>query len=174
MGDPRVKFQEVRARMAQGERFIFIHHSASDWGTALEIDRWHRENRGWKMIGYSFVVLNGYPTAEDFQHGRYSAVLDGSIECGRPLDLDSEIEEDEVGAHVYGLNRNSIGICAVHKTLPYSIRQIFGLITITREVMRILNVPVYNVLGHCEVDPHKPLCPGLDMWWFRNMLISWR
>jgi len=54
---------------------------------ASDIDRWHKE-RGWRCIGYHFVVC-----------------LDGSVELGRPV--------DEVGAHCYGQNRHSIGICMI-------------------------------------------------------------
>ncbi len=43
---------------------IIIHHSASDFGDAKLIDKWHKE-RGWKGIGYHFVVLNGKRRSKD-------------------------------------------------------------------------------------------------------------
>ena len=67
---------------------IVIHCSAvrpNQRSSAKDIDDWHRK-RGWKCIGYHFVVRR-----------------DGTVETGRRL--------DEVGAHVVGHNRYSIGIC---------------------------------------------------------------
>ena len=69
---------------------IIIHAAATpadmDIGAA-EIDRWHKE-RGWSGIGYHYVIRR-----------------DGSLETGRP--------EAEIGAHAYGHNGDSIGVCMV-------------------------------------------------------------
>jgi N-acetyl-anhydromuramyl-L-alanine amidase AmpD len=51
-----------------------------------EIRRWHVEQRGWRDIGYHWVIDR-----------------DGAVAPGRP--------ETEVGAHVEGQNRGTIGIC---------------------------------------------------------------
>ena len=59
---------------------IIVHCSATPEGRdidAAKIDEWHKK-RGWKMIGYHFVVK-----------------LDGIIELGRPLDMQ--------GAHTKGV-----------------------------------------------------------------------
>ena len=69
---------------------IIVHCSAtreSQHIDASTIDKWHKE-RGWKGIGYHYVVL-----------------LDGIIEYGRPV--------IQVGAHCKGHNSNSIGICYI-------------------------------------------------------------
>lgn len=70
---------------------IIIHCSATrecdDSVNASVIDRWHKA-RGWKGCGYHFIVL-----------------IDGTIETGRMI--------DEVGAHVKGMNKSSIGICYI-------------------------------------------------------------
>jgi N-acetylmuramoyl-L-alanine amidase len=69
---------------------IVVHCSATQEGRhldAAEINRWHLK-RGWKGIGYHYVVL-----------------LDGTIEYGRSI--------YEPGAHVKGMNKNSIGICYI-------------------------------------------------------------
>lgn len=55
--------------------------------TINDIDRWHREI-GWDGCGYHYVVHR-----------------DGSIHAGRA--------EDVVGAHAYGHNSNSIGVCYI-------------------------------------------------------------
>lgn len=69
---------------------IIVHCTATPPGmkvTVDDIDRWHKQ-RGWKGIGYHFVVD-----------------LDGTIHAGRPLDC--------VGAHCKGHNAHSIGVCYV-------------------------------------------------------------
>lgn len=53
--------------------------------TAAIVDEWHRL-KGWDCIGYHFFIR-----------------LDGTIEAGRPI--------AKIGAHCYGHNANSIGIC---------------------------------------------------------------
>ncbi len=55
--------------------------------TAEDVDAWHRA-RGWKMIGYHYLIL-----------------LDGTIQKGRP--------EEMVGAHCLNHNQHSIGVCYV-------------------------------------------------------------
>jgi len=52
-----------------------------------DIRQWHLD-RGWSDIGYHYVIE-----------------LDGTIKEGRPL--------ERQGAHVRGLNKNSIGICYI-------------------------------------------------------------
>jgi N-acetyl-anhydromuramyl-L-alanine amidase AmpD len=59
------------------------------------IRAWHTDERGWSDIGYHFVIRR-----------------DGTIETGRDLDKDGDIYE-EVGAHVAGWNKHSIGICMI-------------------------------------------------------------
>lgn len=71
-------------------KHIVIHCSATKEGKYFEaedINRWHKK-RGWKGIGYHYVVL-----------------LDGSIELGRDI--------RQRGAHVKGFNNHSIGICYI-------------------------------------------------------------
>ena len=71
---------------AETNRIIF-HHSASNFGDAASIDRWHREN-GSRCIGYHFVI----PRV-------------GKWQVGRKLQL--------IGAHTLGRNTDSIGVCIV-------------------------------------------------------------
>lgn len=69
---------------------LIVHCSATPEGkdfTVEDIDRWHKQ-RGWKGIGYHYVIYR-----------------DGSVHDGRP--------ESEVGAHCYGHNQHSIGICYI-------------------------------------------------------------
>lgn len=69
---------------------IIVHCSATPEGrhtTVEEIRQWHLQ-RGWKDIGYHYVIY-----------------LDGTIHKGRP--------EEVVGAHCSGYNKNSIGVCYI-------------------------------------------------------------
>ena len=69
---------------------IIIHCSATPEGrqtTVEEIRQWHLQ-RGWKDIGYHYVIY-----------------LDGTIHKGRP--------DSVVGAHCSGYNKNSIGVCYI-------------------------------------------------------------
>ena len=72
---------------------IIIHCSASSitGQTAALMKEWHEE-RGMRTIGYHVFIRNN-----------------GLIEQGR--------EWDEVGAHCYGHNQNSIGICLAGKEI---------------------------------------------------------
>ena len=83
---------------------IIIHCSASKWGNAEIIDSWHRD-RGFAKIGYHFVIDNCYPDYEHFLTQAPESVQDGFVEPGRPV--------SEIGAHVYGHNKKSIGICLI-------------------------------------------------------------
>lgn len=69
---------------------IILHCSATREGHeyhAKDIDRWHKA-QGYNCIGYHYVVC-----------------LDGTIEKGRPI--------ENVGAHCYGHNQHSIGVCYI-------------------------------------------------------------
>lgn len=71
--------------------YIVLHCSANKAGskiTARDIELDHIKNRGFRKIGYHYVIHE-----------------DGRIVPGRSL--------DEAGAHVAGNNSNSIGICYV-------------------------------------------------------------
>ncbi len=126
---------------------IIIHCSASDFGSAALIDRWHRE-RGWRMIGYHYVILNGYR-----KKGRYNKDDDGLIEPGRPI--------EEIGAHCRGQNRTSIGICLIGNYL-FSEKQLFhSLPALVRELMERFELGLDDVYGHREFTRYKT-CPNFD------------
>ena len=108
--------------------------------SAKDIDGWHKD-KGWKGIGYHFVVRR-----------------DGTVETGRPL--------SEVGAHVVGHNRYSIGICyeggldaageAADTRTPEQVRAL-------RELVERCHArfPRALILGHRDLDPGKK-CPCFD------------
>lgn len=76
---------------------IIVHCSATraEWmasaGTLAKVDeirRWHKRDRGWRDIGYHYLIDR-----------------DGTLAAGRPV--------DQVGAHVQGHNTGTIGICLI-------------------------------------------------------------
>lgn len=125
--------------------YIVIHCSATPEGynyRAADIDRWHRE-RGFKKIGYHFVVD-----------------LDGTIENGRSI--------EEVGAHVKGFNKTSIGICYIggledRHLHPADTRTAAQKRAINELVARLKKqFPQAKVVGHRDLDRHKE-CPCYDV-----------
>ncbi len=70
---------------------IIVHCTANRAGTDIgvrEIRCFHQEEKGWRDIGYHYVVR-----------------LDGTVERGRPI--------SQPGAHCYGRNAHSIGVAYV-------------------------------------------------------------
>lgn len=139
-------------------RKIVIHCSASDFGTAAMIDRWHKEF-GWDMIGYHRVIGNGHSDAGR----RYEPKLDGRVEMGRILTVQ--------GAHAKrgGHNADSIGICLIgnwqftdrqlNKALPDLLFELCEKYKLTSE----------DVVGHYELDDTKT-CPNIAMDGYRDFL----
>lgn len=125
---------------------IIVHCSGNSRGGTLrmaDIDRYHR-SKGWKGCGYHYVIP-----------------ADGAIEKGRP--------EEVRGAHCKNHNRHSIGVCYVGgletdgKTpadtrTPAQKRALKLLLDDLRK-----RYPKALVVGHCELDPQKPFCPGFDV-----------
>ena len=140
---------------------IILHYSYSNFGNAALIDEWHR-SRGWSGIGYHYVILNPYPNAESFRLHRPQFWLDGVVEIGRPLDA--------VGAHSYGFNTNSIGICLIGKEL-FTYQQFQSLATLISDLKN--DFPEFKIYGHYELqDTSRPpkSCPNLDMDCVRKIL----
>lgn len=70
---------------------IILHCTATPEGKHFDVDtirRWHVKDRGWRDIGYHYVIY-----------------IDGSLHEGRPL--------EQIGAHTSGHNKDSIGIVYV-------------------------------------------------------------
>jgi hypothetical protein len=140
---------------------IFLHCSSSPWGDVLTFDIWHKR-RGWSGVGYHYVILNGRPFADV----DYWEFLDGQIEPGRHLDDDPIFEEDEVGAHVAGRNRSSIGICLVGKK-TFTDAQLQTAKKLLLKLLDHFDLKIEDILGHYE-DPHtEKTCPNIPMPGFR-------
>ena len=104
--------------------------------SAIDIDKWHKE-RGFNEIGYHFVIK-----------------LTGELEFGRGV--------EQVGAHTFGFNNNSIGICLIggvdnngkrtDTRTPAQHRTLLGLVKMFKQIY-----PGIEVNGHYEFSDKK--CP---------------
>lgn len=137
--------------MGRDIRQLIIHCSATpaslDIGAA-QIRAMHRD-KGWSDIGYHYVIRR-----------------DGRVEPGRDLDHDGDIDE-ETGAHAFGWNAHSIGICLIGGANPAG----QGEANFTREQMIALaaflvakreQYPGARVMGHRDTGSSKD-CPSFDV-----------
>jgi N-acetylmuramoyl-L-alanine amidase len=113
-----------------------------------EIDTWHRQ-KGWLKIGYHYVIKR-----------------DGEVETGREL--------NEVGAHVQGLNEQSLGICMVggvdadnEPENNFTEEQFESLKTLLYQLL--ITFPDAEIKGHRNFAPKA--CPSFDVeeWWKQQM-----
>lgn len=124
--------------------YIVVHCSATPEGRdydAKDIDIWHKK-RGWSGIGYHYVVK-----------------IDGTIEPGRA--------EHVPGAHVYGYNRNSIGICYIggcdKNMKPKDTRtqeQKKSLLKTLKNLKK--RYPNAKIRGHRDFFGVRKACPSFD------------
>lgn len=150
-------YDKISVLKRSSMRYIVVHCSDSTWGNAEEIHRWHIE-RGFKKIGYHFVILNGKEKSKQ----PYDESRDGIIEIGRNI--------DETGSHALGFNSNSIGICLIGKK-QFSKKQFDVLRKLIRKLQKEYNIPTENVIGHCETPKaNGKTCPNFDMVEFRKTL----
>lgn len=168
MGWSWTTYRSYGSEMRKIKRIV-IHHSDSDWGTANIIRHWHIQ-RGWSDCGYHFVISNGVPAHEDFKEMRRFESMVGQIEYGRPLDADPWMEDSEKGAHAYGFNSDSIGICLIHRSKKYPNKMIWSLLELVTELCMKFDIDPENIVGHYELDPKKPMCPGINMIAFRTKI----
>ena len=149
---------------------IVIHCSDSEFGSASEIDRWHRA-RGWSGIGYHFVILNGLIVPKTgYQTRLHLDCMDGQIEVGRKIDGDNWVSANEAGAHALGFNDKSIGICLIG-VKDFTHRQMSALRTLVSELCIHYGLTAKNVVGHYETPKAGgKTCPNFDMQAFRDSL----
>lgn len=147
---------------------LVVHCTDSLWGNAATVRRWHLE-KGWKDIGYHFVILNGRMT-------KYLSVWEynGEVEVGRRLDDDNLLADNEVGAHALGYNAHSIGVVLVG-VREFTNSQFDSLAEVCRTMSVRFGFPLTNCIGHYEVPSGKAqgkTCPNFDMTWFRKKYLE--
>ncbi len=131
--------EELKKEMVE---FIIIHHSNRFFDCPFLIKIRHKFLRGWDNTGYHFIIGNGVITKN------------GRLFKARPIKY--------VGAHAYGYNRKSIGICLVGNFDNFTptfkqYRSLIRLILILKEEYKI---PIENILGHNETPNCLKSCPG--------------
>jgi LysM repeat protein len=127
-------------------KYIIIHHSATDVGSSMQFNVSHLR-RGWKGVGYHFIIDNGTMGKDD-----------GQIETG-PRWI-----KQENGAHCKAsdMNKKAIGICLVgnfSKGRPTK-KQMSSLTYLVNKLRKYYNIPKRRILGHGEVRGAKTECPG--------------
>jgi hypothetical protein len=125
------------------------------------------KGNGWADIGYHYVINNG-----KIKPDYYLDCMNGSIEIGRPIDGDVKAESSEKGAHAYGYNSDSIGVCLIGKD-KFTPEQMGKLMDLISDLMTKFEIEPENVLGHYELDPRKT-CPNIEMDAFRKLLTKMR
>lgn len=148
---------------------IVIHCAATTNGRILaqerqsaaqRIDDWHK-GQGFRRSAAARAAFN-----EHLSHIGYHFVIDcdGTLETGRAV--------GEVGAHVAGYNKGSIGICLAG-TDKFTKSQWASLNELLRELS--LKFPNADICGHRDLSPDRngngkieahewvKLCPGFDV-----------
>ena len=128
--ETNLKFKSMNKRQSTDR--LILHHSACSNCTAEQIHQWHLNN-GWEGAGYHFLVRK-----------------DGNVYRLRP--------EEYIGAHAYGSNYNSIGICAEgnfeNDTMPEAQKN--SLIELVSYLKGKYGIS--KVLKHSDVN--NTACPG--------------
>lgn len=122
-------------------KYIVVHcsdtYEKQDIGVD-EIRSWHKA-KGWKDVGYHFVIKKN-----------------GTLEVGRGLDV--------VGAHAYGINQVSVGVCWVggkSEDGPVDDRtkeQKTSLLSLLKTLKQIF--PKAEIIGHRDVSDKS--CPNFN------------
>lgn len=137
---------------------IVVHCAATKPGMNIGVStirRWHVEERGWRDVGYHYVIKR-----------------DGTIQQGR---------DDEVpGAHAKGHNKHSLGICLVGG-MDKDGNAAVNYTRIQWQALRILvtglsaQYPAARVCGHNELTRSKT-CPNFNVpeWYDKSLATPGR
>lgn len=148
--------------------YLILHTSASAYGDVPLIREWHIA-RGFTDVGYHFVIENGYPTASVYKTRQPLVERNGLVTIGRPLTVN--------GAHAYGYNSKSVGVCMIGRNGMYTVEQIDSAIALVAGLQVLYSVPTAKVIGHYETWSGKvqgKTCPQYEMDDFRSQLDRFR
>lgn len=118
-------------------KFIVIHHSERKNNNSLKSIKESHLKKGFEDIGYHYLITKS-----------------GKILPGR--------SENFQGAHVYGFNKNSLGVCLTGNfdiSKP-SKKQIKSLITFLKIKIKKYKIKNKKILGHREFPKVTKNCPG--------------
>lgn len=139
-------------------RYIVVHAAATPPSLDIDaawIDKIHKE-RGFRKIGYHYVIKRN-----------------GVVEKGR--------EESEMGAHVKGFNRDSLGICMVGglkegTQIPEDNFTLEQWQSLEQILLRLhMKYPEAEFKGHNEFPNHHSRgCPCFDSKeYFQQLMVKW-
>ena len=139
-------------QVEKGWRAIIVHHTATDFGNAALIDKWHRERNHWEGVGYDFVIGNGTDSG------------DGEVE------VTFRWRKQIPGAHCKTpnnwANEDGIAICLIgnfNDTRPTP-RQVQSLLKLIRFLQKRYGIPTSRVYGHGTTPgAHVTECPGRNL-----------
>lgn len=126
---------------------IIIHCAATPEGkdfTVEQIRSWHVKGRGWRDIGYHYVIYR-----------------DGSVHNGRPV--------EQAGAHTAGHNANSIGICYVGgisndgKKTPKDTRTPAQKVALVRLIKKLKDMYGGSITIHGHNEFARKACPSFKV-----------
>ncbi len=126
-------------------KYIVIHHSATECGSAAEFDKFHRETKHWENgLGYHFVIGNGHGSG------------DGQIEIGNRWI--KQIDGAHASVHEY--NHFGVGICLVgnFNTTNPTANQMTSLITLVTYLQKKCRISSEKIVLHRSVRETE--CPG--------------
>lgn len=119
---------------------LVIHHTSRTSMTADEAHEYHQTVKGWSGIGYNFLIEKS-----------------GELVEGRGF---------YVGAHAYGYNRNSLGICVTgdfdHSYETPTTAQTVTLDDFLIYLLQFFKLAPENIVGHRELQGAQTTCPGAN------------
>jgi hypothetical protein len=125
---------------------ILVHHSATPDGNLEKFDKFHREEKGWLMVGYDFIICNG------------DGGPDGLVQVSDRWR--KQIQGAHAGPGLKRYNDHWVGICLVgdfNVTRPTP-RQMASLRRLVRWLQARCGIPDENVKVHRDVRDTE--CPG--------------
>ncbi|MBI4387847.1 MAG: N-acetylmuramoyl-L-alanine amidase [Candidatus Omnitrophica bacterium] len=137
--------------------YIVIHHTATEMGNAISINKAHHERGFWDGLGYHFLIDNGT-----------LGKLDGQIE------ISPRWVKQKDGAHcnAAGMNQKGVGVALVGNFSQTSVssRQLDSLVFLVSTLMKHYQIPLKHIIAHRDVPGKNTECPGTRFPW--NEFIS--
>ncbi len=144
---PSFTFDQVPIYRSNKWKYIIVHHTASDIGDMMSIDRFHK-SRGYHSLGYHFLIGNGSKNNQRL----------GLIEPG------PRWYNQEDGAHTKANNMNPVAIgCSIvgnYSKNYVSNDQLQALVFLVRKLRAAYNIPHNHVMPHGGVPGAMTECPG--------------
>ncbi len=155
-----------------------MHCTASDFGSVTLVDAWHKERDFARLspfmregepehIGYHYLITNGLLGSK----APYERAEDGRIYPCR--------HDNEPGAHAFGLNQKSLGVCLVGSK-TFTLFQLQALECLVISLATRFDIPAERVIGHRETPfelaktTGRKTCPNIDLGILRDVVARSR